>query len=376
MPIACSNENPVTGTGVYFPASSGCVYAFHGVQGYPSKGEKLQYTYELHERVATEEAFRTVWRQGYLASNQARQDRERPGERIHNSMIFATDAVAGDDAYVFLTVTEPHNVGRIGYHFAFDAYDLVRAGAVIGLSDLGTFFYGRLSEQLGVPDRNDLSCWTADHIEQFQERIRPVQDVWRLDCDRAIAWLDWVHGKRKKNPVSARELRQSAGLINDVGEHNIKYIAKDTGSARRAELLVPDTLAFDNLQGVIFRKNWVEIGDFLDAYGSPGSEPPPALDPLGVHMLPDTGNPARCPQCRDWMNLRPLEVPERYRARSAWHDRMQGPGVDKPATVLVCGSCHAVFGSPEMGWDGSRNPFRAEQYLGQYEDFKYVPYSW
>ena len=375
MPVQIGPENPTTGTGVYFPASHGCVFAFHGVSGHPDR-HSIKYAYHLHEIAATEAAFREVWRQGVLLSS---LERDKMG-RGHSSMIFATDVVGGDDQYVFLTVTEPHSIGHHGYHFVFDPYVLVEEGALIGLTDLGSMFYGSLSERLEVKNRNDLWSWTEAQIDEFQRRIEPVQKAWRIGGRKATEWLRWVQGDRARNPVSAKTLRENTVGIR-VGDHNIEYIVKDRTSARKAELLVPfelDLRTSRALKGVIFRKNWIPAGDFIEFYGEPGTEPPPAIEPLEAHMLPDTGNPAVCPKCHGWMNLGPLEVPEdSYRARSIWRTQMLKPGMEHPITLLVCRSCGAAFADPEQTrWSSNNNAFATEKYVGQYDEFKYVSRGW
>jgi hypothetical protein len=382
MPIEQIHGNPRTGTGVYYPASVDRIFSFHGIAGRPPRGAKLQYTYELHEIVATEEAFRTIWKQGALLSSTVRQEFEKSGERVHNSLIFATDKVAGDDRYVFLTVAEPHSIGSKGYSFAFDAHQLVEAGAIIGLEDLGSFFYGSLAEKIGVKDRNDLSTWTPEQIEQFQDRVKPVQDVWRISGEKALDWLDWVQGKRAGNPISAKSIRTAANKVTGtgryakIGEHNIEHISKDRHSARKAELLVPRTLFLDNLVGVIFRKNWVEIQDFVDVYGSPGTDPPPALDPLQAHALGSCGYPVRCKRCGGWIFQDPMHIPDSSLWCPVWHDRMKVPGIERPVMVMKCSSCGAAFGHPDDSFSFSYDPFSDEEYLGQYSDMKYAPHIW
>lgn len=383
MPIERIHKNPTTGTGVYYPASVDRVFSFHGISGRPPRGVKLEYAYELHEIVATEEAFRTIWKQGVLLSSTVRKECEEFGERVHNSLIFATDVAAGDDQYVFLTITEPHSIGSRGYCFGFDAHQLVGAGAVIGLSDLGSFFYGRATEKIGVKDRNDLSTWTPEQIRQFKEIIKPAQDVWRISGEKAIDWLDWVLGKRAKNPVSARAIRTSAnkvtgtGRYEGIGEHNIEWISQDRRSARKAELLVPRMLYLDMLVGVIFRKNWVEIQDFVDFYGSPGAEPPPALEPLQARALGSSGHRARCDRCGDWIYHDPMYIPERSSIYSpVWHDRMKVPGIEVHVTVMRCDSCDATFGYRDHDFGSFGDSLVGEEYLGQYSDMEYVPYTW
>jgi len=362
---------------VYYPASSDRIFSFHGICGHPPRGEKLQYSYELHEIVATEEAFRTIWKQNALLSSTMRQTLEAAGEMVHNSLIFATDRVAGDDQYVFLTVAEPHSVGSRGYGFVFDARQLIEAGAVIGLNDLGTFFYGRVAEKIEVPDRNDLSTWSCEQIETFQDRIKPVQNVWRISGQKALDWLDWVKGERVDNPVSAKTLRIAANKVANVGEHNIEWIAQDRRSARNAELLVPKSLFLDTVVGVLFRKNWVEIEDFVEAYGFPGTDPPQALEPWQAHMLESYGHPCRCKRCGNWMLHDPLHIPERSSMWSSiWHDRMKVPGVESPIMIMRCNSCDAAFGHRGDGMSFFNDPFTDEEYLGQYSDLEHVPYRW
>lgn len=383
MPIEQIHKNPTTGTGVYYPASVDRIFSFHGINGRPPRGVKLQYAHELYEIVATEEAFRTIWKQGALLSSTVRQECEEAGEKVHNSLIFATDIAAGDDQYVFLTITEPHSIGSRGYCYGFDAHRLVEAGAVIGLSDLGTLFYGRATEKIGVKDRNDLSTWTPEQIQQFKELIRPARDVWRISGEKAIAWLDWILGKRAKNPVSARAIRTAAnkvtgtGRYESIGEHNIEWISQDRRSSRKAELLVPRMLYLDMLVGVIFRKNWVGIQDFVDFYGNPGTEPPPALEPLQAHALESSGHPARCSRCGDWIYHDPMYIPERsYMYSPVWHDRMKVPGVERPIMIMRCDSCDAAFGYRDSDFGSFGDPFLSEEYLGQYSNMEHVPYTW
>jgi hypothetical protein len=383
MPVEKIQGNPRTGTGVYYPASVDRIFAFHGVCGYPPWEEQPKYAHELREIVATEEAFRTIWKQGVLLSSTVRREFEKSGERVHNSLIFATDAVAGDGQYVFLTVTEPHSIGSKGYHFAFDAYQLVEAGAVIGLDDLGSVFYGSAAEKIGVQNRNDLSTWTPEQIEEFRERIRPVQEVWRISGEKALDWLDWVHGKRASNPVSAKAIRTAANKVTGtgrwakIGEHTVEHVTKDRRSSRKAELLVPRTLLLDMLVGVIFRKNWVEIQDFVEAYGLPGTEPPPALDPWQANKLGSYGHPARCKRCGDWIFYDPLSIKEGSSVFDpVWRSDMKVPGVEQPIMVIRCNSCDAAFGHRSGDFSSSYDPFLDEEYLGQFGDMKYAPRGW
>jgi hypothetical protein len=382
MPVEKIQGNPRTGTGVYYPASVDRIFAFHGICGHPPWEAQPQYDYNFREIVATEEALRTIWKHGALLSSTVRQEFEKSGKRVHNSLIFATDRVAGDDQYVFLTLTEPHSIGRHGYCFGFDAHQLVEAGAVIGLDDLGSVFYGSAAEKIGVKDRNDLSTWTPEQIEEFRECIRPAQDVWRISGEKALDWLDWVHGKRAKNPVSAKAIRAAANKVTGtgrwakIGEHTVEHVTKDRRSSRKAELLVPGTLLLDMLVGVIFRKNWVEIQDFVEAYGSPGTEPPPALDSWQATKLGSYGHPARCKRCGGWIFHDPLHIPESSMWSPVWHSDMKVPGVEQPITVIRCNSCDAAFGHRSGDFGSSYDPFLDEEYLGQYGDLEYAPRRW
>lgn len=374
MPIERIESNPLTGTGVYYPASAGRLFAYHGISGRPERTQKMEYIYEMYETVATEEAFRTIWKQGVLYSHASRV---AMGERGPSSMIFGMDKVAGDDDFVFLTVAQPHSVGHRGYHLVFDPYQLVQDGAKIGLWDLQSF-YMQIADRIGVPNRNDESTWNYDQVAKFLEDANFVKDVWRISDGEASEWLEWIQGVRKKSPVNANALRYIARQVADIGYHNIRWLSTDRKVAiNRSELLVPKKLSLKSLVGVIFRKQWIEIGDFVDYYGHPGSEPPPAVSIHQANLVDITGNPARCPRCHDWMSNEPLAIPEgSIFSRSVWHDRMQGPGMEQPGRVMVCKACDAAFGHKTGGFMSHDDPFSPEEYICQYSDMQHVSPTW
>jgi hypothetical protein len=139
---------------------------------------------------------------------------------------------------------------------------------------------------------------------------------------------------------------------------------------------MPRVLSLDWLIGVIFRKNWVKIDDFIEHYGPPGTEPPEALDFHFAHWVSErTGHPARCARCGGWMYLAPLDLPE---SASSWgprvyHDRMRVPGFDNPIRVMECKSCGAAFAVPPGYKEG---PFEIEEFVGEFEDLEHEPYRW
>jgi len=360
---------------VYYPACCGKLFAYHGISGRPDPGQKMQYIYEIYELMATEEAFRTIWKQGVLYSYAERVAR---GDTGPSSMIFGMDKVAGDDEFVFLTVCKPHSVGHRGYHLVFDPYQLVDNGAQIGLWDLQSF-YMAMAEHLGVQDRNDDTTWTQEQIEKFVEDAEFVKSVWRISDGEAVSWLRWIQGLLKKSPVNANALRYVARMVADIGYHNIRWLSTDRKAALgRSELLVSGALPLDLLVGVIFRGQWMEIEDFVRYYGPPGSEPPPALEPhQAIHVLNSNGYPIKCPKCQGWMNLEPLVIPESSWAYGrVWRDNMMGPGMEYPIRVMVCGTCKGAFGYTGSKYYLYDDPFIAEEYIGQIDDMEYVQDRW
>lgn len=374
MPVEYCNSNPTDGTGVYYPACHERLFAYHGINAHPDPKQNLQYVYEMHEVVATEEAFRSIWREGVLYSY---AERLRRGEHGPSSMIFGMDKVAGDDEYVFLNVCKPHSAGHVGYHFVFDPYELISNGAHIGLYDLQSF-YMNIAERLNVENRNDDKTWTDEQVAKFVEDAEFVKSVWRISDGEAITWLKWVQGVIKKSPVNANALRYIARVVGNIGYHNIRWVSTDRGAAtRHSELLMPQKLPLSLLVGVIFRKQWIEIDDFVNYYGPPGSEPPPAIS---IHdagsVAHTTGHPARCPHCRGWINLEPLRIPESsWMYGYVWQDRRQCPGIELPVRVMKCKSCGAALGHhrSSLSWD---EPFDPEEYLCQYKETEYVGHRW
>lgn len=372
MPVEYPEKNPTTGTGVYYPAcGEDALYAYHGIAGTidPEKYDK-RIIYSPQELMATEEAFRHIWQQGVVYSNAMRQELGITSER---SMFFGTDRAAGDDQFVFLNICRPHDTGRLGYHLVFDPYKLVSEGALIGLDDMQGL-YSAIAGNLRIEDRFRPVDWIPEQIEAFREDAEFAQRVWRMHSGEAVDWLEWIQGIRQKSPVNAAALLYVSRQL-DAHLHNVvKWLSTSRESAiKSAEVLMPNELSLDWLVGVIFRKNWIEIDDFVEFYGPPGSEPPPALD-LGEAIWVDgrAGHPARCMHCGDWLYLAPLEIPE---DRSTWysriyHDRMVVPGTDKSIRVMKCLSCGAAFDTGGF----TEQAFEEEEYVGQFEDLEHGPY--
>lgn len=363
-----SKKNPTTGTGVYYPAcGEQRLFAYHGIAGWlDPKDRDPKLIYEPQELVATEEAFRHIWKQGAVYSNVARQQMGISDER---SMFFGMDRAAGDDEYVFLNICRPHDAGKHGYHLVFDPYKLVEEGALIGLYDMQSL-YMTIAENLGIEDRNDDTTWTPDELEAFRDDVEFAQDVWRLRSGEAFDWLEWIQGLRKKSPVNAAALRYVNRQLGARLENIIRWrVSSPEAAIDRAEILIPDELPLEWLVGVIFRKNWIEIDDFIEVYGPPGSEPPPALDFWGAFQVSEApGYPARCPRCGDWFGLEPLEMSESMSWLSTWRDRMRVPGEEEILRVMVCRKCGAAFA--KRGW--SEEPFTDEEFVGEYGDLEYV----
>lgn len=372
MPVEYLKENPRTGTGVYYPAcTEGALYAYHGIAG---RIDPKDYNERLvagpQKLMATEEAFRRIWQQGFVYSSVVRKE---IGVADQSSMFFGMDRAAGDDQFVFLNVCKPHSAGYLGYHLVFDPYKLVSEGALIGLDDMQGI-YMSIAGNLEVEDRNDDTTWTEEQKSAFREDVEFAQQVWRMRGGEAIDWLEWVQGLRNKSPVNAAALLYVSRQLDASLENVIKWLATSRQSAiNNAEILIPDQLPLDWLVGVIFRKNWIEIDDFVEFYGPPGSEPPPALDFSAAFWVEGrTGHPARCMRCGDWLYLAPLEIPE---DRGTWysriyHDRMVVPGTDKPIRVMRCSSCGAAFDTGGF----TEQSFEEEQYAGQFEDLEHAPY--
>lgn len=375
MPVEGSQKNPRDGSGVYFPGCRERLFAYHGVAARATLPEKQVYVYEMYEVVATEEAFRSIWKEGFLYSHAERVAR---GEAGPSSMIFGMDKVAGDDEFVFLNICKPHGTGRIGYHFVFDPYQLVDNGAQIGLWDLQSF-YMNIAERLEVKDRNDDTTWTDEQVEQFVEDAEFVKSIWRVSDGEAITWLRWIQGVLRKSPVNANALRYVARVVGDIGYHNIRWAATDRDvAARRSELLMPKVLPLELLAGVIFRKQWIEIDDFIRYYGPPGTEPPPAIEVHDALQISDSvGHPAKCSRCGGWIDLEPLEIKKSsWSSGYPWKNDQKCPGIGHPITILVCKSCGGAFGRREKIFGFNDDPFKPEEYICQYEECKYVSPRW
>jgi hypothetical protein len=365
MPV---EENPKTGTGVYYPhCGPDALYAYHGIA---ARIDPEKYDPKLvagpQRLIATEEAFRTIWQQGVVYSA---VQREKQGIAGQSSMLFGMDRAAGDDDYVFLNVCTPHSAGEKGYHLVFDPYQLVSEGTIVGLNDLQGS-YMSVADHLRIEDRNDDSTWSYDQLVEFQTQAQMIREAWRLSGRDAELWLDWVRGIIEKYPIDLEPIHAIDEYIGGHHENIIKWMSESRQSAiRQAELLIPDELPLEWLVGVIFRKQWVEIDDFIEAYGPPGTEPPPALEFYEAFRIDDSlsAHPAICPRCGDWMNLPLLEVPESSWWGAGVFREMKSKDSGKSVMLMVCKSCGAAFKRPLFG----ETPFDEEEYVGQIEDFEY-----
>lgn len=356
-------KNPFTGTGIYYPqCTKSELYAYHGVS---SRIDPEDYNPRLiaspQEMVASERAFREIWKAGCVYSI---RERERRGDIVSSSLFQVADRLAGDDKYVFLNLCEPHSAGSKGYHLVFDPYQLVDEGALVGLDDLQGLYIS-ITEKLGVENRMYVSGWRPWQKDEFEEVAEDVQSVWRIRGREAWIWLEWVQGLRDRSPVNSSALRWTSRMVGARMEYVIGRIASSRKwAADRCELLMPCRLCFDSLVGVVFRKNYYEIEDFVYAYGPPGGEPPPVMSiEQAIIVDGSSGHPMRCPVCIDWMGLPPLEI----RGYGAWNPvfpgRVNVPGIEHPVYVMVCQSCGAAILRESWGQLGG-----VEKYVGQYDD--------
>jgi len=371
MPVEYLRENPTTGTGVYYPACGpDGLYAYHGIAARVRPEDfNPRLIAEPQELIATENAFRLIWQQGAVYSA---TERRRIGLGGQSSMIFGMDRAAGDDDFVFLNVCKPHSAGRLGYHLVFDPYKLVEEGALVGLDDLQGL-YMTVADRLRIDDRNDERTWTPEQLEAFLDDARFIQDVWRLSGGEALDWLEWIQGLRDVSPVNAAALRYVSRQVGERSYHQIRWLAENVTSAvGNAEVLMPEVLPLDWLVGVIFRKDWIEIDDFVEVYGEPGTEPPEALEFHHAYWVSGrTGHPARCVECGGYMGLAPMELPEStssYGAPCVYHDRMKGKWIERPTTVLACRTCGAAY---EMGGKFDTEPFKAEKFIAPLEELEF-----
>ena len=369
MPV---EENPKTGTGVYYPpCGTEALYAYHGISGSidPDKYDRRLIA-SPQKLIATEEAFRTIWHQGAVYSAIGR---ELLGIGNQSSMIFGMDRAAGDDDFVFLNVCVPHSAGEKGYHLVFDPYKVVAEGGIIGLDDLQGS-YMAVADGLGIEDRNNDRTWTDEQLDEFRGLAEKIQDAWRLEGVDAGFWLEWVQGLVSAYPINLEPVYAIDDYINGRHENIIKWMSASRSSAvNYAELLIRDELPLDWLAGVIFRKQWIEIDDFIEVYGSPGTEPPPAPDFQEAHKIDgSTGHPAKCSRCGDWMSAPILEVPGGWWS-SVFHDRMKSKETGEVMNLMACQSCGAAFKQPGIRDESS---FSGEEYVGQFEDFEYEPLRW
>lgn len=370
MPI---EKNPKTGTGIYYPpCGPEALYAYHGISGRvdPEKYDS-RFVHGPQQLIATEEAFRTIWQQGAVYSSVRRESMGIVGQ---SSMIFGMDRAAGDDDFVFLNVCVPHSAGERGYHLVFDPYKLVAEGAIVGLDDLQGS-YMQVAQNLGIENWNNDSTWSPEQLDDFEKLAEKIQQAWRLEGQDAGFWLEWIQGLVSAYPINLEPIYAIDEYIGGRHESIIKWMSESRKSAvSYAELLVPDELPLEWLVGVIFRKNWVPIEDFIQEYGPPGTEPPPAPEFHEAHQIEgSTGHPAKCPRCGDWIGLTTLEVPGW--GSSVFRDSMRLKGSDDNDDVMnliVCLSCGAAFRMHGFG----DNSFSAEEYVGHIDDFEYKPLGW
>jgi hypothetical protein len=163
-----------------------------------------------------------------------------------------------------------------------------------------------------------------------------------------------------------REINQKPWYLIDKLATNRKVALNE------AELLFPWMLPLSACVGVIFRRDYYKIDDFIQYYGPPGglSEPPPPPSLSQARYVEDhTGHPMRCPRCGEWMLYEPGWLPGRDewsygRMSVIGYGRKAIPGYEYPQDVWYCRKCDAAF---LRGIDGTYKPI---EYIGQYHDLE------
>jgi hypothetical protein len=320
----------------------------------------------MTETMSIEATFKNIWKDGAVFSS---RERCRKGISSKKSCLFTRDTIAGDDKYVFMTLCKPHSIGKAGYYLAFDAEDLARRGAIVGIDDMDSVYYATIHAVDPNIDRygiKEIPPWSEDTMKEYLEKIEFAQEIFRLHGKRAIEYLKWIRGIRKDNPITEAEVRWVDRELNIL--HYLytsgTLVNSRSSAVNSAEILVEKALPLDRLIGVIFRRKWYTIRDFSDAYGVIGKESNVALGP---HDAP-RGYPHRCPRCRGLV-WRSALASSRDESWSPVHrDRVKAAWMKYPVYVIVCQSCSAVFNSSH-----GNNPLQNEDaYLGQIEDFESV----
>jgi len=355
------DHNPESGTNLYYPACTiERLYAYHGINAYVAAEDyKPNLSSSTQNVVATENAFRHIWQEGVIYSNERR---EQMDDNASSSMIFGLDAAAGDGSYVFMNVCKPHSAGEKGYNLVFDPYTLVEHGALVGLDDLQGI-YMDIATSMGLEAAPRGLDWTPGQAGKFLAEAEWAQEIWRASGGEATRWLEWLQGLREEFPLSPELLRWYERHAGDWKYRSIQWMTQSQESALdRAEVLMPDELSLDLLTGVIFRRDYYDIEDFVEAYGPPGTEPPPALDFYEARIIEDkAGNPIRCPRCGGWFVHPPLVID-----RQPWgmRDRFKVPGREYGVYGTVCQSCGAVFHREHM------KGLVEDEYLGQKDELE------
>lgn len=351
-----SKINPFTGAGTYYPASDIFLKAYHIITG----------TDEKVGTVDLEKAFASIWTSGALLSYREREKQSF----VEETALFERDIIAGDDEYVFLTVCEPYKRQDAIYSFVFDPFVLIEHGGIVRLEDLGTHYLYIVSR---INYGGEL--WSENQIREFRKKADLVKSVYDLRSRNAIYWLEWIAGLKKIHPLKyIRFKRFFAEVLPYI------YVSSDIFNSRihavdNAELVFPTMLPLNLLTGVIFRRDYYEIDDFVKYYGLPGTVPDEILPRSYEKWVKKRkGHPIRCPRCDEWMGLPPLALPERPTdksevfytlERSRW-ERFEG---------MVCNVCGAVFYVPDpekVEEDEELTCFDTESFMGELSDFVIV----
>ena len=360
--------NPWTGTGVWYPASENVLLAYHGVQGKAIVGGDPPYMSQSH---GAETSFRNIWMYGEILSFREREDR---GIKTQRSLFGDLDKIAGDDRYVFLRPSFPHAAGEYGFNFIFDVNYLVKNGALISLEDLGGS-YMQIARNMAYDFSIHPEKMSLREKKQFLQTAHIIQQIWRLKGKKALQWTDWVMGKTERYPVDIYQLKYAMELAKESYYDNIiRWISTSQESATKsAEILVRDSLPVEWACGVIFRKNYFKIDDFVSFYGMPGEAPPKDLSPMQpyehrAYVEDRTGVPGKCPVCGEWLRRHPLE-----KVKTSWFSRtltnVKHPKTGKKTRAYVCQSCGATF-APHSQL--AKQFFRSDEYLGNIAELEKI----
>lgn len=105
------------------PCEGGPLLAWHFITG----PRVHSYRNDREWSGAVRDLYTKIWNDGYIRSGSERATRRNE--------FLPYESGLGEDRYVYLKVLEPHYEGS-GYGLAFDAYELIQYGALLGLRDL------------------------------------------------------------------------------------------------------------------------------------------------------------------------------------------------------------------------------------------------